>query len=70
MNSLSNYPPGVTGNEPEINGDDGWENVIDTMNELATKHGMTDMDMFVAIKIGVNAWYSAKSLGAKFPHDN
>ena len=39
-----NYPPGVTGNEPEINGDADWDAFWDKVNKDVTELGMTPKD--------------------------
>lgn len=67
--SASNYPPGVTGNEPEINGDAGWEALHENIDKDATREGWTDVDAQVAWWLGVEAFKATKKLGAQFHHD-
>jgi hypothetical protein len=65
----SNYPPGVTGNESEIAGDEAWERVLENIQRDCDEYGWTDMDCFAAWLLGRDALKSAWKLGAKFPHD-
>lgn len=69
MNSGSHYPPGVTGNEPEIAGDDSWEKVHEQIDETCRKKGWTDCEMAVAWMLGVQALEAVRSLGGRFPSD-
>ena len=41
----SNYPPGVTGNEPEIAGDIEWERVHEKIDADATKYAFDPADV-------------------------
>ena len=65
----TNYPPGVSGHEPQIVGDEAWESVHEGIDEDAAEHGMTDQDVYVAWSIGVAAWRASRHLGARWPHD-
>ncbi len=58
--SASNYPPGVTGNEPEIIGDPAWEAVHETLDNDATFEGMTATDAREAWAMGFAAWKVAR----------
>lgn len=69
MSGLSNYPPGVTGNEPQINGDEAWEAIHELIDEDAGKDCMTDQDVMLAWKLGLAAWKESKKWGAKYPSD-
>jgi hypothetical protein len=67
----SNLPPGVTegmlpGNRPE---DMAWDKLHESIDNDAAKENMTDMDVFVAWKLGLAAWKETKELGGHFPHD-
>ena len=42
MNNLSNYPPGVTGNEPEINGMDDADEKLCWECKLVDENGNCD----------------------------
>ena len=68
MSKLDNYPPGVTGNEPQINGDDSWEDIHNQMEDDASNNDMSDLDVSIAWKLGLSAWKTAVQYGAKFPH--
>lgn len=65
----SNYPPGVTGSEKAIQGDEAWEKLFEGISKEADEEGMTDMDVLVSWKLGLTVWRRAKFLGATFPHD-
>jgi hypothetical protein len=67
--SASNYPPGVTGNEPEINPVDEFETVWDTIARECVTHGLSDMDADCAWKLGLAAWLEAHKRGAVWPHE-
>jgi len=65
----SNLPPGVSdsdipGNRPE---DMAWERLHECIDDVISREGMSDMDAWVAWKLGVDAWKAAKANGAKFP---
>lgn len=67
----SNLPSGVTegmlpGNRPE---DMAWDKLHEGIDNDAAKENMSDMDVYVAWKMGVATWKAAKALQAKFPHD-
>lgn len=64
-----NYPPGVTGNEPEIAGDEAWERFHENIDKDATREGMSDADATVAWWLGLAAYKEARKLGVKFSHD-
>lgn len=49
----SNYPPGVTGNEPQINGDARREAVHQQIDDDATREGLSDMDVECAWYLGL-----------------
>ena len=66
---MNNYPPGVTGNEPQICGDTAWEEFHEGIDKDCTNRGLTDIDAFVVWKLGMSAYYAAKSLDATFPHE-
>lgn len=40
-----NYPPGVTGNEPQICGDEAWERVFDCIQDDANKRSLSATDV-------------------------
>lgn len=65
----SNYPPGVTGTEPQIEGDRAWEAVHEQIDETCRRNGWTDCEAAVAWMLGVKALEAARSLGGKFPSD-
>jgi len=69
MHTNSNYPPGVTGNEPQITGETAWEDLMESIQRDCDKERWTDMDCYVAWQIGRDAMIRAKKLGGKFPHD-
>lgn len=69
MGGLSNFPPGVTGNEAEINGNREWEVVHDKIDEDATIHNLSDMDVECIWAIGLAAWIAAHKRNAKWPHE-
>ena len=52
----SNYPPGVTGNEPQIAGDEAWEDVHEAIDEDAVLEGMSAIDVQVAWSFGLAMW--------------
>lgn len=67
----NNLPPGITegmlpGNRPE---DMAWDKLHESIDNDAAKANMSDMDVFVAWKLGLAAWKEAKELQARFPHD-
>lgn len=66
----NNYPPGVTGNEPEINGDASWEKVIERIESAATDIGMSNSDVMIAWGLGLAAWGAAKTLGLSLEPQN
>jgi hypothetical protein len=67
MREPSNYPPGVTGCEPEINGYDDHCNAFETIDADARKHRMTADDVEQVWRVGLtayqsyNAWFFGKS---------
>lgn len=61
------YPPGVTGCEREING--GWDTALEEIAEEAAVMGYTDMDIWLAWRLGVGSLALARSVGGKFPSD-
>lgn len=65
----SNYPPGVTGNEPEIAGD-GWDDILNIISEDAETFNLSDIDVVLAWRLGRAALTMARVNGAKFPHDS
>lgn len=67
--SGSNYPPGVTGSEPEIQGDGAWEDVHELIDTTCTAKGWTDCDAFLAWSLGVAALEVSRKFGAVFPSD-
>ena len=69
MNANSNYPPGVTGSEPEIAGNDTWEKIHEGIDKDASDRGLTDVDVFVIWKLGLAVWEASKEFGAKFNHE-
>ena len=69
MNANSNYPPGVTGSEPEIVGNDEWEKLHEGIDKDAADRNLTDVDVFVIWRLGLAAWEAAKKFKATFPHE-
>ena len=61
------YPPGITGNEPQIVG--GWDAVLEDIAEEAGVMGYTDMDIWLAWRLGVGSLALARSVGGNFPSD-
>ena len=39
------------------------------IRDMATCENLSDMDIFVIFRLGLNAFKQAKKLGAKFPHE-
>lgn len=50
------YPPGVTGNEPQIDGDRAFEALVDQINRDMTCNGMTPEDARDAWRSGMESW--------------
>lgn len=69
MPTLSSYPPGVSGREPEINGDMAWEYLHEGIDHDATDNAMTDQDVAMAWSMGLAVWLEAKKYGAQWPHE-
>lgn len=68
--NLSDLPPGVSPLNPHINPDDsGWDRLYEQVAKDTEKEGMTDMDAFVAWRLGLAAFTQARKLGVKWPHD-
>lgn len=69
MSTGNNYPPGVTGREPHIAGDETWEKLHEQIDETCHRKGWTDCDAAVAWMLGVQALEAVRSLGGRFPSD-
>jgi len=67
-NSLDNYITGHYG-EDQFAGEAGWEKLHDGIDADGSKNKMSDMDVFVAWKMGLAAFLEAKKLGTKFLHE-
>lgn len=64
-----NYPPGVTGREPQIAGDTAWEDVHELIDATCKAKGWTDCDAFVAWSLGTAALEAVRKLGGTLPSD-
>ena len=67
----SNLPPGVTegmipGNRPE---DAAWDSTYEAIDNDAAENRMSDMDVFAAWRMGLQAYLAARALKVKFLHD-
>ncbi len=49
--------------------DTSYDCVYETIESEAQKNGLSDMDVWIAWKIGIAVFTKTKELGAKFPHD-
>jgi hypothetical protein len=67
--SGNNFPPGVTGREPQINGDQAWEEFHDRLDDDINSEGMSMEDAIIAWKLGMQIWHKIHLLGGKFPHE-
>lgn len=66
----SNLPPGVSVFNSNVNpGDDAWDKLFEEMTATAERENMTDMDVFLAWRLGLSALKTARQLGGKFPSD-
>lgn len=54
------YPPGVTGNEPQIDGDRAFEALVDQINRDMTCNGMTPEDARDAWRAGMESWLGSR----------
>lgn len=53
---------------PDRPTDDPWQRVWKDTVEAAHKLGWTDVDVWLAIRLGFRAYEDAQKAGAKFPH--
>lgn len=67
--SAFNLPHGVSVMNQNINPDDTWEKVFDSISDDCTKEGWTDCDAYAAWQLGKAALKAARSINATFPHD-
>lgn len=65
----SNYPPGVTGNEKEINGDAEWETLHDHIDQDCGANGFEALDAEIIWRLGMDMWKSVHARHGKFPHE-
>lgn len=49
--------------------EDPWPQLLADIREEASKRGLSDCDLFVAVRMGLEAFRVARKLGAKFAHD-
>jgi len=57
---MNNYPPGVTGNEPQICGDESWDNLYDKVAYDCAEHNLTAEEAEKIWKEGLKEYLLAK----------